>query len=105
MGDALRARSADGFVDRFRDSREHGLIRYRRQTSETTGRLDAAYSFFLSLSLCEERSDEVKGKKNNKKKKKKKDVKLYTHTVHAMEGKLALLDFTVHEEVSSVLVK
>ena len=51
----------------------------------------------------------MKGKKNNnkkkkKKKKKKKDVKLYTHTVHAMEGKLALLDFTVHEEVSSVLV-
>ena len=45
----------------------------------------------------------MKGKKNNKKKKKKKDVKLYTHTVHAMEGKLALLDFTVHEEVSSVL--
>ena len=49
----------------------------------------------------------MKGKKNKKKKKKKKkkkDVKLYTHTVHAMEGKLALLDFTVHEEVSSVLV-
>ena len=49
----------------------------------------------------------MKGKKNKekkKKKKKKKDVKLYTHTVHAMEGKLALLlDFTVHEEVSSVL--
>ena len=46
----------------------------------------------------------MKGKKNNKKKKKKKkDVKLYTHTVHAMEGKLTLLDFTVHEEVSSVL--
>ncbi len=46
----------------------------------------------------------MKGKKNKKKKKKKKDVKLYTHTVHAMEGKLTLLDFTVHEEVSSVLV-
>ena len=48
----------------------------------------------------------MKGKKNKKKKKKKKkkkDVKLYTHTVRAMEGKLTLLDFTVHEEVSSVL--
>ena len=43
----------------------------------------------------------MKGKKK-KKKKKKKDVKLYTHTVHTIEGKLTL-DFTVHEEVSSVL--
>ena len=55
----------------------------------------------FSLFLSSKKEDEVKGKK--KKKKKKKDVKLYTHTVHAIEGKLTL-DFTVHEEVSSVLV-
>ena len=54
----------------------------------------------FSLFLSSKKEDEVKGKK---KKKKKKDVKLYTHTVHAIEGKLTL-DFTVHEEVSSVLV-
>jgi hypothetical protein len=52
----------------------------------------------FSLFLSSKKEDEVKGKK-----KKKKDVKLYTHTVHAIEGKLTL-DFTVHEEVSSVLV-
>ena len=55
----------------------------------------------FSLFLSSKKEDEVKGKK--KKKKKKKDVKLYTHTVHAIEGKLTL-DFTVHEEVSSVLI-
>ena len=57
----------------------------------------------FSLFLSSKKEDEVKGKKKKKKKKKKKDVKLYTHNVHAIEGKLTL-DFTVHEEVSSVLV-
>ena len=79
--------SANGFVDRFRDSRERGLIRYRRQTSETW---TPQYSFFLSLSLFEERSDEVKVKEEEEEEEEEEGRQIVHTYRDAMEGKLTL---------------